>query len=93
MMHLTNYSINKRSKEFEKNDDIDAQEGNKWGLRALRKRLVSMGIDDEELWQQIEDIVIKTIICMESQVNVVAGMHKFKHSNCEFGGMRRHEDR
>ena len=82
-MHLTNYSINKHSKTFAQNDNIDAQEGHKWGLRAFRRRLASMGIDDEKLWQQIEDIIIKTIICMESQVNVVAGMHKFKHSNCE----------
>lgn len=38
-MHLTNYSINKKSKDFVQNHDMDAQSGNKWSLKALRARL------------------------------------------------------
>ena len=35
-MHLTNYSLNKRSSKFKKNDDADADDqGSKWSLTGL----------------------------------------------------------
>ena len=36
-MHLTNYSINKKSDDFVANDDANSTSGHKWGMTALWK--------------------------------------------------------
>ncbi|XP_035688484.1 tubulin polyglutamylase TTLL4-like [Branchiostoma floridae] len=68
-MHLTNYSVNKRNAEFTPNSDKDRCEGHKWGLQALWRYLQRGGINTDHIWEQIKDLVIKTIICCESAVN------------------------
>jgi len=35
LMHLTNYSLNKKSDDFEENDDLEKATGHKWALSAL----------------------------------------------------------
>ena len=53
-MHLTNYSINKTSNNFIKNTDPERDDiGQKWSLRALRKKLKDKNIDDEAIWSKI----------------------------------------
>ena len=45
-MHLTNYSVNKKSNDYVKNDDPDVEDyGNKWTLGALLRYLRSQGKD------------------------------------------------
>ena len=45
-MHLTNYSVNKKSSDYVKNDDPDVEDyGNKWTLGALLRYLRSQGQD------------------------------------------------
>ena len=45
-MHLTNYSVNKKSNDYVKNDDPDVEDyGNKWTLGALLRYLRSQGQD------------------------------------------------
>jgi len=50
-------------------------EGSKWSLKALREFLRENHINDFELWDKIKDIVVKTIISMES--TVTAGFEMF----------------
>lgn len=65
-MHLTNYSVNKKSLNFINNKDATEEDyGSKWSLTALRKHLRDAGIDDRLIWAKIEDIIVKTIISAE----------------------------
>eukprot|EP01028_Stygiella_incarcerata_P011758 TRINITY_DN682_c0_g1_i1.p1 TRINITY_DN682_c0_g1~~TRINITY_DN682_c0_g1_i1.p1 ORF type:complete len:743 (-),score=169.19 TRINITY_DN682_c0_g1_i1:2257-4239(-) len=69
-MHLTNYSVNRKSKTFVKNTDASKDsEGSKWSIKALKRYFADHGIDDSHLWSNVEDIIIKTVICAESEVN------------------------
>ena len=45
-MHLTNYSVNKKSGDYVRNDDPDVEDyGNKWSLGAMLRYLRSQGRD------------------------------------------------
>jgi len=68
-VHLTNYSINKNSHKFVKNVDADIDDcGNKWSLSALKRRMHEMGIEVPTVMAQISDLIIKTLLSVESQV-------------------------
>ena len=41
-----------------------------------------MGVDVPTLWNQMKDIIVKTFICVEAQVNGAANMRLFHQSNC-----------
>lgn len=82
-MHLTNYSINKKNAAFMHNkDEINDGEGSKWSLTALRKLMRQLGIDDKAIWRSIEDIIIKTIISAEPQINQASEQYVPYQSNC-----------
>ncbi|XP_030150654.1 tubulin polyglutamylase TTLL6 isoform X3 [Lynx canadensis] len=57
-MHLTNYSINKHSSNFVR----DAQAGSKRKLSTFSVYMESHGYNTEQVWRDIEDVIIKTII-------------------------------
>ncbi|CAN9498490.1 unnamed protein product [Ophioblennius macclurei] len=57
-MHLANYSINKQSQNFVR----DRNNGSKRKLSTLTKQLESMSCNTEKMWNDIEDIIIKTLI-------------------------------
>ena len=62
-MHLTNYSVNKSSENFDKNISTDNEcIGSKWSLSALRVFFKENNFNFEEMWRKIKDIVIKAII-------------------------------
>lgn len=59
-MHLTNYSINKDSQDF---DDSEASDqGSKRTVVWLMEWLKGHGHDTDKLWGQMADIIIKTLI-------------------------------
>ena len=61
--HLTNYSVNKTSNNFDKNvSTINECIGSKSSLTALRNYFKEKCIDFETLWTKIQDIVVKTVI-------------------------------
>nr|XP_020460368.1 tubulin polyglutamylase TTLL6 isoform X2 [Monopterus albus] len=57
-MHLTNYSINKYSENFVRDEDA----GSKRKLSTLNKILESSNCNTEKMWNDIEDVIIKTLI-------------------------------
>ncbi|KAG8514932.1 Tubulin polyglutamylase TTLL6 [Galemys pyrenaicus] len=57
-MHLTNYSINKHSSNFIQ----DAQSGSKRKLSTFNMFMQNHGYNVEQIWRDIEDVIIKTII-------------------------------
>ena len=62
-IHLTNYSINKRNEDFEFNETPEELNGHKWSLNMLWKHLEKEGINQLPIWEEIKDIVVKTILC------------------------------
>lgn len=82
-MHLTNYSVNKKSDEFIKPTADGDIQGSKWGLKSLRKKLTEMGIDAEAVFEDVNDVIVKTILSVEQRTNSLMteyGMNK----NCCF---------
>lgn len=68
--HLTNWSVNKKAPNFEKNVDVENDGiGSKWSIKALKRYFSEQGIDDKELWEKIKDIIIKTLLSAESSIN------------------------
>lgn len=57
-MHLTNYSVNKLSESFCK----DKECGSKRTFSSLNRILSRDGYDVARLWNEIDDIVVKTVI-------------------------------
>lgn len=57
-MHLTNYSVNKSSENYNKSPE----RGSKRDFTALNSWLLSQGLNSTKLWNDIDDIIIKTII-------------------------------
>uniref|UniRef100_A0A8C0DR73 Tubulin tyrosine ligase like 6 n=1 Tax=Balaenoptera musculus TaxID=9771 RepID=A0A8C0DR73_BALMU len=57
-MHLTNYSINKHSSNFLR----DAHSGSKRKLSTFNVYMESHGYNVGQIWRDIEDIIIKTLI-------------------------------
>jgi len=96
-MHLTNYSINKRSGSFEKNDDTEGSSGSKRSIAWLLSWLSEERGPSvtEKLWNQIGEICVKTIISiapiLEREYNITFGLNQItnqdsvggtKHSDC-----------
>ena len=60
---MTNFSVNKKSKEFVSNIDAnDDQYGNKWSLKALKAKYKELGIDSDAVFSRIKDIIVKTLL-------------------------------
>ncbi|KAM4662158.1 tubulin polyglutamylase TTLL5 isoform 2-T2 [Discoglossus pictus] len=65
-MHLTNYSVNKKSGDYVSCDDPEVEDyGNKWSMSAMLRYLKQDSKDTAALMSQIEDLIIKTVIAGE----------------------------
>ena len=83
MMHLTNYSVNKKSEAFVQNDDEEVEDfGNKWSLGALLRHLKQDGHDVVQLMTKIEDLVVKTILSAELAIATACKMFMPYRGNC-----------
>jgi Tubulin-tyrosine ligase family len=82
-MHLTNYSVNKANDKFIPNNDpsVDGK-GSKWSHTALKKCFKDLGINDSELWDKIEDIMIKALIGVEPLLTSSFNMFVPYRNNC-----------
>ncbi|XP_055695585.1 tubulin polyglutamylase TTLL6-like [Lutzomyia longipalpis] len=56
-MHLTNYSLNKNSLTF----CLDTENGSKRTFAVLNRILHEDGINVKKLWEEIDDVILKTI--------------------------------
>ncbi|XP_060614210.2 tubulin polyglutamylase TTLL5 isoform X6 [Anolis sagrei] len=65
-MHLTNYSVNKKSGDYVSCDDPEVEDyGNKWSMSAMLRYLKQEGKDTTGLMASVEDLIIKTILSAE----------------------------
>ncbi|XP_044740284.1 uncharacterized protein LOC123301553 isoform X2 [Chrysoperla carnea] len=81
-MHLTNYSINKLSRDYTANEDAGACQGHKWTIQALWDYLSKNGVNTSALWATLQDLVIKTIISGESGITQLLRGNVGSRYNC-----------
>lgn len=81
-MHLTNYSINKLSANYAKNEDADACQGHKWTIRSLWQHLDSIGIETERLWATLRNLIIRTMLAGENPINNLSKTYMQSRYNC-----------
>ncbi|CAL1281319.1 unnamed protein product [Larinioides sclopetarius] len=81
-IHLTNYSINKKSSSYTSNDDDTMCQGHKWSLRSFWDYMSNSGIDVEKIQATIIDMIIKTIISAEGPICRMLKNHAKKSYNC-----------
>jgi len=83
MMHLTNYSINKKSHDYVRCDDPDIEDyGNKWSMSAMLRYLKQEGVDTTLLMARIEAVIIKSIIAAELPIATACRMFVPYRDNC-----------
>eukprot|EP00817_Percolomonadidae_sp_ATCC50343_P006712 CAMPEP_0117428350 /NCGR_PEP_ID=MMETSP0758-20121206/8085_1 /TAXON_ID=63605 /ORGANISM="Percolomonas cosmopolitus, Strain AE-1 (ATCC 50343)" /LENGTH=589 /DNA_ID=CAMNT_0005214673 /DNA_START=189 /DNA_END=1954 /DNA_ORIENTATION=+ len=61
-MHLSNYSLNKQNDKFEDTDSMD--KGSKRNFAFLNDHLRKDGKDPALMWNDIQDLIVKTIIAI-----------------------------
>lgn len=68
-MHLTNYSINKLSSNYTKNEDADSCSGHKWTLKTLWKYFQAQSINTDGLWAALRNLILRTVLTGEHVIN------------------------
>ncbi|XP_032883367.1 tubulin polyglutamylase TTLL5 isoform X2 [Amblyraja radiata] len=82
-MHLTNYSINKKSRDYVSCDDPEVEDyGNKWSMSAMLRYLKQEGVDTAALMSRIEDLIIKALISAEIHIAAATKMFVPHKGNC-----------
>uniref|UniRef100_A0A8C3QTT9 Tubulin--tyrosine ligase-like protein 5 n=1 Tax=Cyanoderma ruficeps TaxID=181631 RepID=A0A8C3QTT9_9PASS len=68
-MHLTNYSVNKKSGDYVSCDDPEIEDyGNKWSMSAMLRYLKQEGRDTAALMASVEDLIIKALVSAELSI-------------------------
>ena len=67
-MHLTNYSLNKHSINYLHTES--EEDGSKRTMSSVFKQLDRMGFDVQQIWDDIEEVVVKTIIAIAPELKV-----------------------
>ncbi|KAF7670248.1 hypothetical protein LDENG_00043360 [Lucifuga dentata] len=82
-MHLTNYSVNKKSSDYVSCDDPEVEDyGNKWSMSAILRYLKQEGKDTTLLMRQVEDLIIKAVLSAEVQIATACKTFVPHKTNC-----------
>jgi Tubulin-tyrosine ligase family len=82
-VHLTNYSINKRSENFVQSENLEHDDvGFKWSLSGFCRHLEEIGIDMDLFWSRIYDVIIKSFISVENLLYAAVNKTCTYKSNC-----------
>jgi tubulin polyglutamylase TTLL4 len=75
-IHLTNFSVNKKSENFKDNKGTGEGEesSSKWSFKALRKAYEELGINYDYVFAQVKDVIVKTLISVEP--HIVSNLNK-----------------
>lgn len=79
-MHLTNYSLNKRSKDFVHSEEGKESEASKRTLTSVVPELEAQGHDVEDMWRQVGEMVGKTVVAILPQLMVERKAFLSEHS-------------
>lgn len=77
-MHLTNYSLNKRSKDYVHTEEVD--KGSKRTFASVLVELEALGHNVEELWGRIGELVCKTTVAVLPQLMVEGRAFQLENS-------------
>jgi hypothetical protein len=80
-IHLTNYSINKNSSNFEANNSVNEEFGDKWTLYTLKKYFEKNNLNFDEVWRKIKDIIIKIILSVTDMAIPIIKSFKLSSGN------------
>ena len=80
-IHLTNYSINKTSANFIKNDSTNEEIGDKWTIITLKKYFIENNLDFTSVWNKIKDIIIKIILSVSDVAITTFKQFKLRSNN------------
>ena len=70
MMHLTNYAINKRSKNFVKGEGEEDDNASKWSIASVMKSIEeTFNVPRDKIWDGIKDIINKTVISAQPELS------------------------
>lgn len=81
-VHLTNYSINRKSSSYTANEDGNLCQGHKWTLKTFWTYMSNSGIDIEKIQDSITDMIIKTIMCAEGPISRLLKIYAKSSYNC-----------
>nr|XP_043902929.1 tubulin polyglutamylase TTLL5 [Solea senegalensis] len=82
-MHLTNYSVNKKSSYYVSCDDPEVEDyGNKWSMSAMLRYLRQEGKDTTLLMKQVEDLIVKAVVSAELHIVTACKMFVPHKTNC-----------
>ncbi|NWH62515.1 TTLL5 polyglutamylase, partial [Geococcyx californianus] len=82
-MHLTNYSVNKKSRDYVSCDDPEVEDyGNKWSMSAMLRYLKQKGRDTAVLMANVEDLIIKTVLSAELTIATACKTYLSHRGNC-----------
>lgn len=81
-MHLTNYSINKLSANYTKNEDATACQGHKWTVQTLLTYLAEQGVNTQRLWAALRNLVLRTIFSGEHAIHQMTKVNVGSKYNC-----------
>uniref|UniRef100_A0A1I7UAV7 Tubulin--tyrosine ligase-like protein 5 n=1 Tax=Caenorhabditis tropicalis TaxID=1561998 RepID=A0A1I7UAV7_9PELO len=87
-VHLTNYSINKNSTSFVRNESMSSEDlGHKWTLGALLRYVENEGKDAKLLMLRIEDLIVKSLLSIQNSVSTASRTTlRFASTNFELFG-------
>ena len=81
--HLTNYAVNKSSDKFVANKSVEEDNcGHKWSLRALKDWMHTQGIDAERIMQEVDKLVVKTLVAVEVPINTNLSLYAPNRGTC-----------
>lgn len=84
-VHLTNYSINKTNESYKSNNEPGSKKGHKWTMNTLWKYLNEMNLPEinvDSIKAKINDMIIKTLISCEDQINKLVKKHLRSRYTC-----------
>lgn len=70
-VHLTNFSVNKKSSNYVPNKnsaDSDPSVTSKWSFKQLKQEYQKLGIDYDQVFDRIKDVIIKTLLSVETHI-------------------------
>lgn len=70
-VHLTNFSINKKSENFVSNncDEEGEESSSKWNFATLKAAFDKRGLNFNKAFAHIKDLIIKTLISVHSHIS------------------------
>ena len=67
-VHLTNSSVQKHNQNADNTTSDAIIGGTKISLRTLKQRLENLGVDYKNIWEQICEIVVKSLVACQTEI-------------------------